>query len=583
MVRVIIVLFLLIAASVRASSFVLPLENSLARQKTFQLPTYWLPSEYMDAELSIVQWMVFDHLEKRNYGEALQCCLNGVTLSEKYKMLRYAGLFYGYASFIYKINGMAAEAHDFACRSKSALERSGTAKEVIRASLLVAWCNPNLTIVDLQSLIENLKRNAGNDSYCNSLIPYIYNDMAMRYTLTNTGRVAESLYSQSYALADRYAQNRAKLEAALGIAKICIERGEANVGLGWIRKAEAMFSLKTTASLQGRLVFLKARALLLCHTRAGVDLLLQSYDSIARSKHATVLPQLNRERLLYEQDNYDRKLQLERQDYQIRYLEEKYHQAVLVRIVLVGLIGTILVLLLVFYDRNRKARTIIRLNTELMSVRTERFMAYIQAQEEERNRLAREIHDSIGSQVVCLQRYLSDVKVDMDKIDPQVGKSIAAIDGLVKEVYSSLREAAFNLMPRSIERAGLVEAVKELATKISFSTKLEVDFQVFGEPVRLPIAEEFAVFRITQELMANIIKHGNTSSAQVNLIFEIGNLVVQVSYEGIGFNPEELDRSKGNGWFNIQARVQQLNGQIVVDSSVDSTSTDFIVEIPLKN
>ena len=97
---------------------------------------------------------------------------------------------------------------------------------------------------------------------------------------------------------------------------------------------------------------------------------------------------------------------------------------------------------------------------------------------------------------------------------------------------------------------------------------------------RLPADIEYALFRVTQEVTANIVKHADASWAIVELTCDDSTIALQISYEGKGFNPDELKTSTGYGWRNIKVRLEQVGGSIVVDSSEGTAVTTYLVEIP---
>jgi signal transduction histidine kinase len=189
----------------------------------------------------------------------------------------------------------------------------------------------------------------------------------------------------------------------------------------------------------------------------------------------------------------------------------------------------------------------------------------LKGQEEERSRLAKDLHDGLGGLLSGVKFSLSNMKENL-VITPEnmtvFERSLDMIDTSIKE----LRRVAHNMMPEMLTKFGLDEALREYCNSINSAKLLTVKYQSLGMEVRLAQQTEIIVYRIIQELLNNTIKHSGASEAFVQLIKENNRLNVVMEDNGKGFDTAILDSSKGAGWTNIRSRVEYLKGQLDVHS-----------------
>jgi signal transduction histidine kinase len=259
------------------------------------------------------------------------------------------------------------------------------------------------------------------------------------------------------------------------------------------------------------------------------------------------------------------------------YLQEKSNRLKIGVIFLLFLLTSSLALLM--HLKRKSSSKIIVLQDEIVESNEKLLTNYIAGQEEERNRISRDLHDGIGSQLAILKMQLSQLqKNNTPDAMPKLRESLLLCD----DIYSGLRNVAFNLMPRTLVKDGLVTAFEELTCKLQKSTGLKFYFNNYGIENRLAIEVESALFRISQEITANIIKHSQANVATIDLAADSNSVGLTISWNGKGFNPKSLENSKGFGWKNINTRLNQMGGSIMIDSSVEHDFSMIIVEIPLK-
>lgn len=192
----------------------------------------------------------------------------------------------------------------------------------------------------------------------------------------------------------------------------------------------------------------------------------------------------------------------------------------------------------------------------------------LKGQEEERIRLAKDLHDGLGGMLSGVKFSLMNMKsnliVDHDNVIV-FERSLDMLDTSIQE----LRRVAHNMMPATLIKFGLDEALKDYFTNINNAQLIQVKYQSFGMAQRLNSNMEIIIYRIVQELFANIFKHAKATEALVQLLREGDRISIAVEDNGKGFNVNELENSKGAGWANIRSRVNYLKGKLDLHSEID--------------
>ena len=186
----------------------------------------------------------------------------------------------------------------------------------------------------------------------------------------------------------------------------------------------------------------------------------------------------------------------------------------------------------------------------------------LKGQEEERSRLAKDLHDGLGGLLSGVKFSLSNMKDNLIVTPDNMAvfeRSLDMIDTSIRE----LRRVAHNMMPEMLVKFGLDEALKEYCNFVN-ATKLicsKIPVIRNGNP-DWTVRKEIIIYRIIQELLNNILKHAAASEALVQLIKEENRLSIVVEDNGKGFDPSVLENNKGAGWTNIRSRVDYLQGRI---------------------
>ena len=201
--------------------------------------------------------------------------------------------------------------------------------------------------------------------------------------------------------------------------------------------------------------------------------------------------------------------------------------------------------------------------------------AMIAGQEKERQKVAGELHDDLGSLMATIKLHFDNAKVA--KQDPALKNA----QKLLEEAYQKIRGMAHNKNSGVMSDQGLLLAIKKMAKTITETNALKVEVEDFGMGERLENSLELSIFRMVQELVANAIKHAEASRVNIQLTQHEDNLNIIIEDNGKGFDRSKLDKSKsGMGLTTIEKRVEHLEGNFTVDSVVGK-GTSILIEIPV--
>lgn len=247
--------------------------------------------------------------------------------------------------------------------------------------------------------------------------------------------------------------------------------------------------------------------------------------------------------------------------------------------ILVGSLTAVLLLGVLLYRNYRQKQLLQQLKiTELEKDRQLMAVdAMLKGQEEERSRLAKDLHDGLGGMLSGVKYSLNNMKDNLIVTPDNMAvfeRSLDMIDTSIKE----LRRVAHNMMPEMLTKFGLNEALKEYCNNVNATQLLKVKYQSFGMDKRLDSSVEIIIYRIVQELLNNILKHAAASETLVQLIREGGRLNILVEDNGKGFDTAMLEQSKGAGWTNIHSRVDYLKGRLDIQSEIGK-GTSVTIEL----
>ncbi|MFK8008791.1 MAG: tetratricopeptide repeat protein [Saprospiraceae bacterium] len=235
---------------------------------------------------------------------------------------------------------------------------------------------------------------------------------------------------------------------------------------------------------------------------------------------------------------------------------------------LIGLgLGTLLLLLigaLLFNRRNLKEKT--KLAEQELAFQEQTTQLTIEAQEKERKRISKDLHDGIGQQLSGLKMAWSQLASKVKNTSETDAATLNKLTNVLDDAANDVRNISHQMMPRALEEFGLVSAIDDMLETSFSSSKITHEFEHFGIKNRFPEKIEIGLYRIAQELINNILKHSKASEVGVQLFQNKKNLVLVVEDNGSGF---DLEKNKpGHGIANINYRSRAIGGTVNVESAI---------------
>ena len=201
------------------------------------------------------------------------------------------------------------------------------------------------------------------------------------------------------------------------------------------------------------------------------------------------------------------------------------------------------------------------------------------AQEDERKRISRELHDGAGQSITSLLAYLKILSTEVNG-DRQLSLINSARDVIVS-VLGELRQMAVDLRPPVLDDLGLVAAIEKYLHSLSVHN-IKIEFAASDQQIDLPDSVVLALYRILQEAITNIVRHARATEVQVSLIEETGQVKLVISDNGCGFSDKSLEyveKQNRLGLYGIQERVEILNGSLDIQSTI-GIGTKITIIIP---
>lgn len=258
----------------------------------------------------------------------------------------------------------------------------------------------------------------------------------------------------------------------------------------------------------------------------------------------------------------------------------------MVSLILLGTIGmlTLTIGLIIFIIFHQRKVLLYQLTMQKMEEEQQTILlnASIRLQEEERQRLAADLHDDAGPLLATARLYLNDNLINLEK--PTQLEHISAAKSIIDDAIQLIRNISHSLMPPTLKNFGLESAINDLFQKISGSGTISASSRFHDYSHRLTLEKEQIIFRIVQELVNNILKHSQASFMHVTQNSNDENFYISLHHNGVGLlqmDFEKMTKSSGGlGLKNIQSRLKVLNGKIVFDKDISQAYFKITIELP---
>jgi signal transduction histidine kinase len=217
------------------------------------------------------------------------------------------------------------------------------------------------------------------------------------------------------------------------------------------------------------------------------------------------------------------------------------------------------------------------------ALRGELYRRVVGAQEAERQRIARELHDETGQSLTAIGMGMRSVGATLGADPEKASHRLRELEGLVDRSLNELQRLIGDLRPSHLDDLGLPAALRWYAGEVQTRTSLKISVEAFGEPRPLPGAVNTALFRIAQEAITNVVRHAEATSARVRIRFGETTIDLQVSDDGRGFDPRPIGGRERPAWglLGIEERATLLGGTASIRSRPgEGTQVDVTVPYP---
>ena len=231
------------------------------------------------------------------------------------------------------------------------------------------------------------------------------------------------------------------------------------------------------------------------------------------------------------------------------------------------------IILFLIRSRSRKKEQLLKQEANLR-LKEAQIEASINSQEKERARFAKDLHDGFGQLISVLNLNLKNLE-EKNADRHQVFENSTEI---LDEMYREIKGICFNLMPQTLIQHGITLAIQEFAQRIEKASNISVYTDFFGMEDRLSEVQEVSLYRIIQEWINNTLKYANAKQITIQLTREKNAITLLIEDDGAGFERSLLENSSGNGWKNIQSRVNLIGGDVELDTLSGRRGNTFIVD-----
>lgn len=532
--------------SLRVSDFEKTLEY-FEKAKTYVKNSRNLDTLMAKSEIGISQ----TYKSTGNYLEAIKCDLKALSIFEKYNITSSINKAKASIANLYFLKGDS----ELAKKSlKNIVQNNYTIENAIPYHTL-ANVYGELGEIDSALYIDNkMISNLSIEKYKLLLSPF-YNNKALCYLFLKKSDSALYYFRKSYCI-DSLNNNQKNMGVnLLSIADIYAERGNDLVALKNYNNACLIFKkhhikreLKGYYQQLSDFFIKKGNYKDAMLYKDSANLIIQEIDNLSLNTKIELLQ--------IEHETQIKDHLIEQQNQKI------YRQQIMVILIFLLLILGLTIYYFIYkYNQNKQSlRQIQQLNQTVLETELQ-----------ERDRIARDLHDSVGQK-------LSVVKMQLSVINSNTDTTSHILDDAIQDV----RNISHNLMPSDLSK-GLVEAINSMSEQINYSNKtLSVHFNVSTNINALNLNNYYSlqIYRIVQEILNNAVKYAQAKNIHINIDCSTNELHLNLSDDGVGFDIDDEKNKTGIGMKNISNRVSQLNGDVQINSS-STNGTHFKIKIPL--
>lgn len=267
--------------------------------------------------------------------------------------------------------------------------------------------------------------------------------------------------------------------------------------------------------------------------------------------------------------------QLEQKDRDLAQLQQQEIEDAKNRKLIIGLIAFSLIIIFLVYNRYRLKQKN-QLQLTINQQQNDMFQGILSAQEKERQRIAGDLHDGLGS-------LLSTAKLQLQlmgnsELSPEQKKHYEAAVDVVNRSSQDLRSISHSIMPAPLKKLGLIAALESVLAGLNVATQIQFQLQSHNMGARIEEEKELALYNITMELINNAAKHSAAKNVMIQFVRHENNLSLTIEDDGKGFDPKKS--VAGIGLSNIRKRVDYFKGHLEIDSKPGGPTT-ISIEVPV--
>ncbi len=314
----------------------------------------------------------------------------------------------------------------------------------------------------------------------------------------------------------------------------------------------------------------------LTHQTDSSFILMRQYIGLKDSVYdARIKQQILDVQSQYETDKLEQDLYLIRKDKEFTEikLQQRKTELWLLIFVMISITGAAIFL---FYRHQQRQKA--ALNLERISQQETRLNAVFQAQEEERRRIAKELHDGLGQTISAIK--MNYQSLSGKAADKELTPEFEKIGKMLENAGTEVRSISHQMIPKELEQFGLVPAVEGMLNLNLENATVKYQFEHSGFSERIGSHIELVLFRVLQELVSNVIKHSRANQLSVQLVKLKTHVVLNVSDNGVGFDVEKKEKN-GIGLLNIASRIDAIKGNLHYES-VSGKGTSVTIRTPIE-
>lgn len=414
----------------------------------------------------------------------------------------------------------------------------------------------------------------------------VYANIGDIHQYKNLLNLAEEYYLKSLQIAVNSKNKKQEAITSYNLGNVYLKKGSYNKAIKSLTNSREIAKQRKDLSLELKILMSLAES----HERKGNF----QKASLYNEKHIVLRDSLDKifndakmtiasyEREKRKNEKLEQEKEIDQQKIKTIKAEEQTQEIILYAVSGILILVSILFFAILRFRKERREKELIAQNNiellkkqELKSIK-----AMIDGQEKERKRIAQNLHDRLGSMLSMVKLHYKSVEDNLDALKEKNKEQYEKANNLLDEACVAVREIAHEMISGVLTKFGLTAALEELKDTIEGSGTLKVELITFGLDNRLENKLEMEIYGIIQELIHNIIKHADAKELSIQLLKRDGKLNIIVEDDGVGFDISSKDQNVGMGLKSVYSRVDDLSGEIEIDSGRGNGST-ITIHIPL--